>query len=334
MRSSEPPLSVQLTKVTKRFSDAPRRSVVLSKLFHSPEYMAAPVLHAVSLRLPRNKIIGLTGDNGAGKTTLLKIMAGILQPDAGEVKLFGKICPVLELGAGLHPYLSGRENLWVYGSLLGINLDHLRKNVQAIIDFSGLSDHMHEPLHQYSAGMRARLAFSIAVHGDAEILLLDEILAVGDAHFKELAITKLLELKQTKTIIMTSHDLQALGQICDVHFSVGGSSVRSNFDSRKIEKVTQRIFRTTIDIANHNLRKPRDAQVFFQKVLMRSIKKDDVLVLNPFQSGYVGVYRVAAKVRIGGRTRYLIEGSRKNTEDFWLLNEADCIGRVVHPPRS
>jgi len=173
-------------------------------------------LNEVSLRLRAGEIFGVVGVNGAGKTTLLKAIAGVLHPTAGRIWVQGSVAPLLELGAGFHPELTGRENLYLYGTLLGNSRRQLRHAYDSIVEFAELDSFMDAPLRTYSSGMSARLAFAVATHRRADVLLVDEVLAVGDVHFQEKCQRRMDAFRQDgATILLVSHDPGLLTQMCD-----------------------------------------------------------------------------------------------------------------------
>jgi len=173
-------------------------------------------LEAVSFALGRGESLGVVGPNGAGKSTLLSLAAGLTVPDRGEVSVSGRLVPLLELGAGFHPDLTGAENLRVNAAALGFSRRRTGALFERIVEFSGIGPFIDEPLRTYSSGMVMRLAFSISIHAEPEILLIDEVLAVGDQSFRAKCISKVFELKHGGAILITvSHELEVLERLCD-----------------------------------------------------------------------------------------------------------------------
>jgi len=173
------------------------------------------VLKNIDLKIKKGETVALIGTNGSGKSTLLKLMTKIIYPTTGEVKTYGKLTSLLELGAGFHPDFTGRENIYFNASIFGLTAAEIDARVQDIIDFSELGEFIEAPVRTYSSGMYMRLAFSVAINVDAEILLIDEILAVGDQHFQDKCFEKLYELKNSdKTIVIVSHSLSAIEKLC------------------------------------------------------------------------------------------------------------------------
>lgn len=181
-----------------------------------PERKVFLALEGISLQVYKGEVIGLIGRNGSGKSTLLKIISGILPPTAGTVKTRGRIVPMLELGSGFDIELTGRENIFLNGAILGYSAEFLRGCYQQIVDFSELGDFIEAPLKTYSSGMMMRLAFSIATVVEPEILIVDEILAVGDQSFQEKSRARLMELMGGgTTVLYVSHSLPQIRELCD-----------------------------------------------------------------------------------------------------------------------
>jgi len=173
-------------------------------------------LDEVSFQVQKGDIIGIMGKNGAGKSTLLKLISRITAPTSGEIVIRGKITSLLEVGTGFHPDLSGKENIFLNGAIHGMKEQILKAKYNDIVDFSGIGDFIHVPVKKYSSGMFVRLAFSVAVFLDPEILILDEVMAVGDAEFQQKCMRKIEEFKSAKlTIIFVSHDAGSVKQMCN-----------------------------------------------------------------------------------------------------------------------
>jgi ABC-type polysaccharide/polyol phosphate transport system ATPase subunit len=173
-------------------------------------------VNQVNLEIKQGEVFGIIGPNGAGKSTLLRMMAGIYAPDKGSLKVRGRVSLLAGLGAGFQRNLTGRENISLSGSIYGISKDQLHQLIPSIIVFSGIGDFIDQPLRTYSSGMRARLAFSIASHLSPEVLLIDEVLAVGDSAFREKSKNKIMEMvKGEATVVIVSHNAAILREICD-----------------------------------------------------------------------------------------------------------------------
>ena len=173
-------------------------------------------LHDVSFEIAEGETVGVIGPNGSGKSTALALMAGVLGAETGCVSVHGRVCPLLELGAGFHYDLTGRENIVLNGILLGLTRREVMARLRHIIEFSELEEFLGEPIRTYSSGMIVRLGFSIAVHLDPDILLIDEILAVGDLHFQTKCLEKIKWFKsRNTTIVLVSHSTSDIRQLCD-----------------------------------------------------------------------------------------------------------------------
>lgn len=173
-------------------------------------------LDDVSFKVGRGEVFGVVGPNGAGKSTVLKLLAGLSKPTNGQVRINGRVVPLLEVGAGFHPELTGRENIYLNGSIIGMSNQEIRRQFDSIAEFSGLRDVLDVPVKRYSSGMYMRLGFAVAAHANPDILLVDEVLAVGDASFQRKCLEKISEFRdEGKTIIFVSHALQTVQGLCD-----------------------------------------------------------------------------------------------------------------------
>jgi len=213
------PLAIDVQQVSKRF--VLRRTRTLKEL----AVLAARgrqltdtflALDAVSLEVEQGEALGLIGLNGSGKSTLLKLISGVMRPDTGTVRTRGRTAGLIEVGAGLHPDLTGRENVFLNGAILGMSEPEIRRNFDSIVDFSGIEEFLDTEVKFYSSGMFLRLAFSVAVHTDPDVFLVDEILAVGDEPFQRKCLNRIAQLRaEGRTLIIVSHDLDTVGQVCD-----------------------------------------------------------------------------------------------------------------------
>lgn len=180
------------------------------------KYEERAVLKGISFDVKKGEAIGLIGHNGCGKSTTLKMLTKIMYPDSGTIEICGRVSSLLELGAGFHPDLSGRENIYINASIFGLSKAEIDKRVNSIIEFSELEEFIDNPVRTYSSGMYMRLAFSVAISVNADVLLIDEILAVGDANFQVKCFNKLMEIKNKgTTIVIVSHSLGQIEQICE-----------------------------------------------------------------------------------------------------------------------
>jgi len=212
---------IELNDVWKMFRLYRERSNMLKEailnLFRGGDkYDEFWALKGVAFSVQKGESIGIIGKNGAGKSTIFKLMSKVMTPDRGEIKVRGKISPLIELEAGLHPELTGLENIYLNGAIYGMNKEAVDEKLEEIIDFSALGQFIHVPIRTYSSGMHARLGFSLAVNVNADILLIDEALAVGDTEFRKKCYDKIKQLKDNGvTSVYVSHNLQTVVEICD-----------------------------------------------------------------------------------------------------------------------
>ena len=199
-------------------------------------YEKRHVLNGISFNVKRGEAIGLVGKNGCGKSTTLKMLTKIIYPDSGTIEMRGRVSSLIELGAGFHPDMSGRENIYTNASIFGLTKKEIDARLDDIIAFSELEDFIDNPVRTYSSGMYMRLAFSIAINVDAEILLIDEILAVGDQHFQDKCFAKLMELKNNnkKTIVIVSHSLESIKKLCDRAIWIYDGRVRMDGNTSEV----------------------------------------------------------------------------------------------------
>lgn len=185
-------------------------------LFSRNKKQKREVLKGISLKIKKGEVVALIGTNGSGKSTLLKLLTKIIYPNKGKIETNGKLTSLLELGAGFHPDFSGRENIYFNASIFGLTKKEIDSRLEDIIEFSELKDFIDSPVRTYSSGMYMRLAFSVAINVDADILLIDEILSVGDEHFQNKCFKKMLELKkQGKTMVFVTHSMGTVKSLCD-----------------------------------------------------------------------------------------------------------------------
>lgn len=179
------------------------------------KYEERKVLNGISFEVKKGEAVGLIGSNGCGKSTTLKLLTKIMYPDSGQIEMCGRVSSLIELGAGFHPDMSGRENIYINASIFGLSKKEIDSRMEDIIAFSGLRDYLDNPVRTYSSGMYMRLAFSVAINVDADILLIDEILAVGDANFQAKCFDKLREIQfHGTTIVLVAHDTSAIEGFC------------------------------------------------------------------------------------------------------------------------
>jgi ABC-2 type transport system ATP-binding protein len=229
---------IEIEDVTKRFrlyserNQSLKATIMRGRRAGYEEFLA---LDRVSASVEQGTTVGFIGENGSGKSTLLKCVAKILRPDQGSIRVDGKVSALLELGAGFHPELSGRENVYLNGTILGLSVKELDRRFDDIVGFAGLERFIDSPVKNYSSGMYVRLGFSVAINVDPDILLVDEVLAVGDEQFQARCADKFAELRsQGKTIVLVSHSLGAVRTMCDHVVWLDHGRVRRAGDAAEI----------------------------------------------------------------------------------------------------
>ncbi|UCC94470.1 MAG: ABC transporter ATP-binding protein [Candidatus Omnitrophota bacterium] len=197
----------------------------------------------VSFELKKGETLGIIGPNGAGKTTILKMLNGIFMPDKGTIEINGKVGALIEIGAGFHPMLTGRENIYVNGAILGMSKREIDKKFDSIVDFAEIGDFLDTPVKFYSSGMYVRLGFAIAIHCDPDILLVDEVLAVGDIDFQNKCLNKISEIKERTSNVIISHNLNTIRLVCDrCLFLLKGEQIKIGDVSQVLNLYPQYIF--------------------------------------------------------------------------------------------
>ncbi len=192
----------------------------------------------VSFEVKEGEIVGIIGVNGAGKSTLLKMLSRITEPTGGRAEIHGRVSSLLEVGTGFHPELTGRENVYLNGTILGMRKKELDRKFDEIIDFSGIEKFIETPVKRYSSGMKVRLAFAVAAHLEPEILLIDEVLAVGDAQFQKKCLNKMEDVSQEgRTVLFVSHNMQAVTRLCPRTILLNGGGLQADGPSEEIVSI-------------------------------------------------------------------------------------------------
>jgi len=243
-------LSLRLDNVSKRYRLYSKESDRFVELFFGgTRHKIFYANEKISFELYRGETLGIIGMNGAGKSTLLKMIAGVLDPSEGTIERHGRVTALLELGTGFNHDLTGRENIHFNGMLLGMDRREIQRKIDAIIQYSELGSFIDEPLRTYSSGMMMRLAFSIAIHTEPDILIVDEALSVGDAHFSAKCTRTLKELKEKRmSILYVSHDLNSLKLLCDRLLLLDRGHIVAEGDP---ERVVNRYNRLLADLDDH-----------------------------------------------------------------------------------
>jgi ABC-type polysaccharide/polyol phosphate transport system ATPase subunit len=238
---SEPAIElVDVTKIYRRYGGrqfATLKSALLSGsvIRHLRPHETFPALRGVSLRVPAGRTVGVIGRNGSGKSTALKLVAGITKPTSGTVQVRGRVSALIELGAGFHPEISGRENVFINGIMLGLTKREIQRRFDDIVGFAELSEFIDAPVKTYSSGMYMRLGFAVAIHVDPDVLLVDEVLAVGDEGFTHKCLDKFGEFKRRgKTILLVTHSLGLVERFCDEAVWLDAGEKRAEGDPKRV----------------------------------------------------------------------------------------------------
>lgn len=224
-----------VTKTFKLFYDKPSTLKERLVFWNKKKADVHTVLEDISLDIKKGETVALIGVNGSGKSTLLKLMTKIIYPTKGKITTNGKLTSLLELGAGFHPDFTGRENIYFNAAIFGLTKQEIDKRLDTIIEFSELGEFIDSPVRTYSSGMYMRLAFSVAINVDAEILLIDEILAVGDQHFQDKCFEKLNELKESGiTIVIVTHSLESVKKLCSRAVWIYNGKIKMDGNTQKV----------------------------------------------------------------------------------------------------
>lgn len=206
------------------------------KKYHKKHY----ALKDISLDVKKGEVLGIIGRNGCGKSTLLKLITGVLQPSQGNIEVDGKVTALLELGAGFNPEFTGLDNIHFYAKVLGLSNKKIAEKIDSIVEFSELGEFLQQPIKTYSSGMKSRLGFAVAIHVEPDILILDEVLAVGDAQFRRKCHAKIEELfSMGCTVILVSHSDQAIAKMCTRAIMIENNGIAANGETRDIIKIYQ-----------------------------------------------------------------------------------------------
>lgn len=213
--------AIEVENLTKIFRVLHRESSIKAAalkrmMLRFPQRQEWTALHDISFNIPKGQTVGVVGRNGSGKSTLLTLLAGIYRPTSGRITVRGRVATLLELGAGFHTEFTGLENIFLNGVIMGFSRDELERKLPSIIEFAEIDEFIDTPVKHYSSGMITRLGFSVAVHMEPDVFLVDEVLAVGDSEFQNKCFAKIEEFKANGvTIFFVSHDLRAVQRVCD-----------------------------------------------------------------------------------------------------------------------
>ncbi|MFZ5906058.1 MAG: ABC transporter ATP-binding protein [Nitrospirota bacterium] len=331
----------QITKIYKLYDKPLDRLKEL--LLHRSLHKELPALRGVTFSLKQGETLGVIGDNGAGKSTLLKILTKTLSPTHGSVRVTGLVSSLLELGSGFHPEFTGIENIFFYGSLLGIENSQMKKNVHQIVEFAELGDFINYPIKTYSSGMHVRLAFSVATAVDPDVLIIDEALSVGDQYFQKKCLEKMDEFKRReKTIIFCSHDLYQVKTFCEKTLWLDHGQVRMFGNSTQVINAYAGHEQTKADTYREQLQKTQAGSfLFITDLSARQAARRECTITftvnsaEPF-SGHIGwailrrdMFQVSfMTTQMQGEKPVLFEGTRRvmiRIEDLNIVNDTYFI---------
>lgn len=287
--------AIEVTNVVKKFKvyyDKGRMLKERAIKWSRNKYEERIVLDGISFNIKKGEAVGFVGHNGCGKSTTLKLLTRIMYPDSGTIEIAGRVSSLLELGAGFHPDLSGRENIYINASIYGLSKKEIDRRINDIIDFSELEEFIDNPIRTYSSGMYTRLAFSVAINVDANVLLIDEILAVGDANFQAKCFNKLMEIKnEGTTIVIVSHSLGQIEQICERSIWIHEGKIRAEGKPRSVHQEylaymgelrnnKNELKKTEIEDRNENIEDLTDKDTKYKHVGNKKIIIDNVETLD------------------------------------------------------
>lgn len=324
--------AIEIRNMTKTFRTYQDKQKTLKEMLtrRRGEMTENVVLKDISLDIKKGETVALIGTNGSGKSTLLKLMTRILYPNKGTVETNGKLTSLLELGAGFHPDFTGRENIYFNAAVFGLNRSEIDKRIDDIIEFSELGPFIDEPVRTYSSGMYMRLAFSVAINVDAEILLIDEILAVGDQHFQNKCFDKLEELRDSdKTIVIVSHSLGMVKILCSRAVWIYKGELRLDGDPTYV--ISKYLEQSAIDnkeeaekAAEDVDARPRGAVFIDSPAPFQSLPDDGSLIIN----GWAVSNSLDEKLEVLFDGQELESVGRVRREDVFKAYEEDYAGFI------
>lgn len=291
------------------------------------------IIKDVTFKINRGETVGLFGPNGSGKSTILRLIANILTPDSGTILVQGRIAPIIELGSGLHPELTGRENILLYSSILGMSNQHISSHIEEIISFSELNEFIDIPIKKYSSGMKARLAFSVAIFSDANILLFDEVFAVGDTSFRDKSIRILSQMRDSRSILLTSHDLSLMQQVCDRILILDKGMLINEQNEALIEFINQmpkghKFIAEATSNSMYPLIKSGD-YITAKKIEFNDIKADDIILFYLSNLPDIIVHRVVNIINENKEKICITKGDGVFGLDAWKIHKSNYLGKVI-----
>ncbi len=326
--------TIVLEDVSKSFA-LNRKNSLKWRLSHigSSQNRPVEIIKNVSFEVHKGEIVGLIGPNGSGKSTILRLIATIFRPDSGTISTKGTIAPVIELGSGLHPELTGKENILLYASILGMSKQFISDHMDEIVSFSELSEFIDVPVKKYSSGMKTRLAFSVAIFSEVDILLFDEVFAVGDASFRDKSIRKLLQMKSSRSILLTSHDLGLMLKVCDRILILDNGALVNEQSEATIAFIDQMPEgKTFIAEASSNSMYPlikTGDTITAKKVPFTAIKPDDIILFHLPNLPQIIVHRIIDILYDHKKRVCITKGDNAYGMDSWKISSSEYLGKVI-----
>lgn len=303
---------------------------------------------SLTLEIKKGEILGIVGKNGSGKSTLLKLITGVLKPDSGSIKVEGKVSALLELGSGFNPEFTGLDNIFFYGTILGLTKEQISAKLDDIITFADIGEFIHQPLKRYSSGMKSRLAFGVAVNIDPDILILDEILSVGDIHFKRKSYAKMEEFFQSgKTIIYVSHSSGEVNRLCTRALFLKDGKIIMDGEPKEVTKyyekylyaednkrdqVAQEIEKLPDN--NSKIVASRDSKDTYKAFYIEGFEPKNRV---EYDSSFLDIYDVRVETLEGERVNHLLTNERYNycyklrfKKDFFSVD----FGMQIHSQKG
>lgn len=275
-------IAIKVNNVSKKYNiGQPKKSSIkdtISDIFknkkNGEEFVA---LNSVSFEINKGDVVGILGKNGAGKSTLLKLLSNITKPSSGKIEINGRIASLLEVGTGFHPELTGRENIYLNGTILGMSRKEIKSKFDEILEFSGVSKFIDTPVKNYSSGMYVRLAFAVAAHLEPEILVIDEVLAVGDSEFQNKCIGKMKDVaNHGRTVLFVSHDMNAIASLCKQSILIEKGSIVAYGNTQDVISTYLKKYE---DVGTHWNTNRNDLEVFIREAHSKLIGEQPNLKL-------------------------------------------------------
>jgi lipopolysaccharide transport system ATP-binding protein len=313
-RESYLSLRDELARKTRRISSAFSRAFRKGQTDPSGSETDFWALNDVSFSVPEGEAVGIIGRNGAGKSTLLKILSQITPPTKGQITMRGRVASLLEVGTGFHPELTGRENIYLNGAILGMTRVEIRKKFDEIVAFSEVEKFLDTPVKRYSSGMYVRLAFAVAAHLEPEILIVDEVLAVGDAAFQKKCLGKMKEVgKEGRTVLFVSHNMGVLKNICSIGVVLDkGAIIYKGLLGEAVRSYTENKISSLHYIAQVELEKP-----FYREVLLYQGG------VNVFTVAINKTFTIRCKIEKHNRKNLVSGLIVKNSENLWVIHTSN-----------